>query len=61
MIQSWEGAERDFLLEAVKVVAMRPSAANTGTVASATLINHTSCIIPFLSAFFFPNTAFMVV
>lgn len=57
------GGRERFLLEAVKVVAMRPSPANTGTAASVRLINRTSCIIPFLSAFFFspPNTAFVVV
>ncbi|XP_064499148.1 GTP-binding protein Rit2 isoform X1 [Pseudopipra pipra] len=42
---------------------MRPSPANTGTAVSVRLTNHTSCIIPFLSAFFFffPSTAFIVV
>lgn len=45
------GGRERFLLEAVKVVAMRPSPANTGTAASVRLINRTSCIIPFLSAF----------
>lgn len=47
------GGRGRFLLEAVNVVAMRPSPANTGTAASARLINRISCIIPFLSAFFF--------
>lgn len=55
------GCRERFLLEAVKVVAMRPSSANTGTAVSVKLINCTSSIVPFLPPPPPPNTAFIVV